>query len=93
MFWPVTNDDSGEATVPSMFGRPEEIASDGVAMAQASLADRPHPRFYGTFPRVLGRYARDTGLLPLAEAVRQPSPCLISGPRASTGCWSTGSRW
>src|SRR5690349_2627086 len=32
------------------------VGSDGVAMARASLGDRPHPRFYGTFPRVLGRY-------------------------------------
>ncbi len=30
---------------------------------------RPHPRFYGTFPRVIGRYARDLGLMSLATAV------------------------
>jgi N-acyl-D-amino-acid deacylase len=30
---------------------------------------KPHPRSYGTFPRVLGRYARDSGLLSLEEAV------------------------
>lgn len=29
----------------------------------------PHPRLWGTFPRVLGRYCRDEGLLPLAEAI------------------------
>lgn len=29
----------------------------------------PHPRLWGTFPRVLGRYARDLNLFPLAEAV------------------------
>lgn len=30
-----------------------------------------HPRTYGTFARFLGRYARDEGLLPVAEAVRR----------------------
>jgi len=31
----------------------------------------PHPRLWGTFPRVLGRYARELGLFPLEEAVRK----------------------
>ena len=31
----------------------------------------PHPRLWGTFPRVLGHYARDEGLFPLEEAVRR----------------------
>jgi len=32
---------------------------------------RPHPRLWGTFPRVLGRYARDLKLFSLAEAVHK----------------------
>lgn len=45
------------------------IASDGRLVA---LGDgHPHPRWYGTFPRVLGHYARDEGVLTLAEAVRK----------------------
>jgi N-acyl-D-amino-acid deacylase len=31
----------------------------------------PHPRLWGTFPRVLGHYARDVGLFPLEEGVRK----------------------
>jgi amidohydrolase/N-acyl-D-amino-acid deacylase len=31
----------------------------------------PHPRLWGTFPRVLGHYARDRRLFPLSEAVRK----------------------
>jgi N-acyl-D-aspartate/D-glutamate deacylase len=31
----------------------------------------PHPRLWGTFPRVLGRYSRDEKLFPLAEAVHK----------------------
>jgi N-acyl-D-amino-acid deacylase len=30
---------------------------------------RPHPRLWGTFPRVLGRYSRDEKLFPLAQAI------------------------
>ncbi|HEX9159126.1 MAG TPA: D-aminoacylase [Rhizomicrobium sp.] len=43
------------------------IGSDGLP----TLAGKPHPRLYGTFARVLGRYARDEGLFSLAEAVRR----------------------
>jgi N-acyl-D-amino-acid deacylase len=35
------------------------------------LGGRPHPRAYGTFPRLLGRYAREQGVLPLEEMVRK----------------------
>jgi N-acyl-D-aspartate/D-glutamate deacylase len=36
-----------------------------------ALDDRPHPRSYGTFPRVLGRYCRERKLFDLATAVRK----------------------
>jgi N-acyl-D-amino-acid deacylase len=32
---------------------------------------RPHPRLWGTFPRVLGRYSREEKLLSLPEAIRK----------------------
>lgn len=32
---------------------------------------RPHPRLWGTFPRVLGRYSRDQRLFPASEAIRR----------------------
>ncbi len=32
---------------------------------------RPHPRLWGTFPRVLGRYSREQKLFPLAEAIHK----------------------
>jgi N-acyl-D-amino-acid deacylase len=35
------------------------------------LGGKPHPRVYGTFPRVLGRYVRDQSVLSLEEAVRK----------------------
>lgn len=33
--------------------------------------DKPHPRMTGTFPRILGRYARDKGVITLEDAVRK----------------------
>jgi N-acyl-D-aspartate/D-glutamate deacylase len=32
---------------------------------------RPHPRLWGTFPRVLGRYCREEKLFPVEEAIRK----------------------
>ncbi len=35
------------------------------------LNSQPHPRAYGNFARLLGRYAREEGLIPLEEAIRR----------------------
>ncbi len=40
------------------------IGSDGVP-----VGEKPHPRLWGTFPRVLGHYSRDVSLFPLETAV------------------------
>jgi dihydroorotase/N-acyl-D-amino-acid deacylase len=45
------------------------IASDGRLSRPG--AGVPHPRAYGTFPRVLGRYVRELGVLTLEDAVRK----------------------
>src|SRR5204862_2299049 len=47
------------------------IGSDGSALAvEGELGQgKPHPRSYGTFPRVLARYVREQALLPVEEAV------------------------
>ena len=45
------------------------IASDGRLVQPGE--GHPHPRWYGTFPRVLGEYVRDRGVLTLEEAVRK----------------------
>ncbi|WP_279579338.1 amidohydrolase family protein [Fodinicola feengrottensis] len=44
------------------------IGSDGLP---PGAGGKPHPRLYGTFPRVLGRYRRERALLTLPEAVRR----------------------
>ena len=43
------------------------VGSDGIP----DLRGRPHPRLFGTFPRVLGHYVRERGILTLEEAVRR----------------------
>jgi N-acyl-D-aspartate/D-glutamate deacylase len=49
------------------------VGSDGTAVKIGGPTARgnPHPRYYGTFPRVLGRYVREEKLLTLEEAVRK----------------------
>lgn len=43
------------------------VGSDGIP----NLRGKPHPRLFGTFPRVLGHYVRERGILTLPEAVRR----------------------
>src|SRR5262245_33687912 len=49
------------------------IGSDGSALAIDGSLRRghPHPRSFGTFPRILGVYVRERGLLKLEDAVRR----------------------
>ncbi|HET7692195.1 MAG TPA: D-aminoacylase [Gemmatimonadota bacterium] len=48
--------------------------------------DRPHPRAFGTFPRILCRYSREGGLFSLEEAVRR----MTSLPAARAGLVERG---
>jgi N-acyl-D-aspartate/D-glutamate deacylase len=51
------------------------VGSDGNCVAPYGTVAQglPHPRFYGTFPRVLTRYAREQKLLPLELAIHKMS--------------------
>ncbi|MEJ8566470.1 prolyl oligopeptidase family serine peptidase [Elongatibacter sediminis] len=53
--WVSIGSDAGTSLV---LGRPDDMAL-------------PHPRTYGTFPRIIARYVRDLGLFGLPEAVRR----------------------
>lgn len=53
--WVSIGSDAGAAVLPGI--------TDGLGL--------PHPRSYGTFPRILARYVRDLGVLTLEEAVRK----------------------
>jgi N-acyl-D-aspartate/D-glutamate deacylase len=49
------------------------VGSDGNCVATYGIVSqgRPHPRFYGTFPRIIGHYVRELGLIPLELAVHK----------------------
>ena len=50
------------------------IGSDAGAALRAGSADvlgLPHPRSYGTFPRVIARYVKERGVLTLPDAIRR----------------------
>jgi N-acyl-D-amino-acid deacylase len=49
------------------------VGSDGNCIADYGVVSQgmPHPRFYGTFPRIIGHYVREQQLLPLEQAVRK----------------------
>jgi N-acyl-D-amino-acid deacylase len=64
------------------------FGSDAAAMAirEPFTRSNPHPRAYGNFARLLGRYVRDEGIIPLEEAVRR----LTSFPAANLGLQRRG---
>jgi len=58
------------------------VGSDGSAVSPAmTFIGKPHPRFYGTFPRVLGVYVRERKVLTLPDAIRKMTsfPAQITG--------------
>jgi N-acyl-D-amino-acid deacylase len=65
------------------------VGSDGSSLAVEGplRAGVPHPRNFGTFPRVLGRYVREMKVIPLEEAVRK----MTSLPASILGITDRGS--
>jgi Amidohydrolase family len=64
------------------------IGSDGEGRSAEGPypTGKPHPRNYGTCPRLLGHYIRDRGLLSLPEAIRK----MTSLPAAKLGLRDRG---
>jgi N-acyl-D-amino-acid deacylase len=64
------------------------FGSDAASMAPEGvfLKSSTHPRAYGNFARLLGRYVRDEKLVPLTEAIRR----LTSLPAANLGLEGRG---
>jgi len=55
------------------------IGSDGMGMkAEEDFGKLTHPRSYGTFPRILGVYARERGTLSLAKAIHKMTGLVAS---------------
>jgi N-acyl-D-amino-acid deacylase len=59
------------------------IGSDGIPGLGSA---RPHPRMTGTFPRILGHYVREKGVVTLEEAVRK----MTSLPAQTFGLYKKG---
>jgi N-acyl-D-amino-acid deacylase len=49
------------------------VGSDGNCVADYGVVAQgmPHPRFYGTFPRIIGRYVHEQQVLPLEQAIHK----------------------
>jgi N-acyl-D-amino-acid deacylase len=64
------------------------VCSDGAAWAPYGPLSEgvPHPRTYGSFPRVLGHYVRERRLMPLEEAIRK----MTSVPARRVGLHDRG---
>ncbi|HHX22427.1 MAG TPA: amidohydrolase family protein, partial [Thermoanaerobacterales bacterium] len=55
-----------EENVITLMKRPEQnVCTDGL------LGGKPHPRVYGSFPRVLGKYVRQEKVLSFEEAIKK----------------------
>jgi N-acyl-D-amino-acid deacylase len=78
-----------EPNVERKLGDPLSIVcSDGGAWAPYGPLSQgsPHPRTYGAFPRVLGYYVRERGVLPLEQAIRR----MTSAPADRVGLRDRG---
>jgi len=65
------------------------IGSDAASSRRLGETDDlglPHPRSYGTFPRIIAKYVREKGLLTLPEAIRK----MTSWPAARMGLMDRG---
>lgn len=93
----VTQEGSVKVVVPAMSEEDVEvimqhpatmISSDGKAVSPRGRYAQlhPHPRYYGAFPRVLGRYVREKGILDLPEAIRK----MTSLPASQLGLKDRG---
>ena len=64
----------GEDDIATVLRYPwTSIGSDGVGTHPGGVGgkDQVHPRAYGTFPRVLGRYVRELGIISESEAIQK----------------------
>tara|TARA_B100000929_G_scaffold192762_1_gene152755 strand:+ start:22 stop:1671 length:1650 start_codon:yes stop_codon:yes gene_type:complete len=63
------------------------FCSDAASLDPAWATDMTHPRAYGSFARVLGKFVRDEKIIPLREAIRR----LTSFPAANLKIRNRGS--
>jgi N-acyl-D-aspartate/D-glutamate deacylase len=47
------------------------VGTDGLGIPNRPNLGKYHPRFYGTYPRILGKYVREEKILTLEDAIRR----------------------
>lgn len=78
-----------EADVQYFLAHPlSMIGSDGSSVSPrgGALETKPHPRFYGTYPRILGRYCRDLKIMSLETAIHK----MTAAPAGRLGLKNRG---
>ena len=56
-----------------MTSRYQMVGTDGAGIPAATSSGAYHPRFFGTYPRILGKYVREEKILTLEQAIRKMS--------------------
>lgn len=61
------------------------VGSDGNCVATYGITSQgmPHPRFYGSFPRILGHYVHELGLIPVELAIHKMTGATARALRLS----------
>ncbi|MHA2311536.1 MAG: amidohydrolase family protein, partial [Candidatus Thorarchaeota archaeon] len=68
----MTMESMGEEDIHRIMKSPHTmVGTDGEGVSPTGVLGygKPHPRFYGVYPRILGRYVREKGLLSLEDAI------------------------
>jgi N-acyl-D-amino-acid deacylase len=68
----MTMQSMGEEDIHRIMRSPHTmVGTDGEGVSPTGVLGygKPHPRFYGTYPRILGKYVREEGLLTLENAI------------------------
>ena len=55
-----------------------KIGTDASGFDPADVTGMVHPRSYGTYPRILGRYVRDEGVITLEDAIRKMTSAVAT---------------
>ncbi|MDX6443910.1 MAG: N-acyl-D-amino-acid deacylase [Blastocatellia bacterium] len=79
-------DNMNEEDVETIMKDPEVMFGSDSGVREAGAQGLPHPRGFGTFPRILGLYAREKQLFSIEEAVRR----MTSLPAATFGLHDRG---
>jgi N-acyl-D-amino-acid deacylase len=69
-----------------MTSKYQMVGTDGAGIPVNPGLDPYHPRFYGTYPRILGKYVREEKLMTLEDAIRR----MTSFPAQRLGLWDRG---